>query len=497
MLHDPGSYTPPSEKVTIELSDAEKDVLKKLAEEIAVIAREPVHAEKAALWTRLNDLKSERPMVWINEIPWHEMNVDDELTLQCQDAWARELETLRQINLRLTSSLEPNAVIAAIVAGISELMPQVWHANIFLRENNRLVFGTEAWANEESRLTLLPPSPDGPINQVVESGEIILTPEIPLHHLFDDLSDEGLCGTLIGIPLKMGDRVDGVMNVVYADPHAVAATELHVLNLLGDQAALAMENARRYQDVDRLVSLLASEQYRLEGLIEMLPVGVLLLDSDHNLLVTNSLAREFIRVLAPQDSGQTLPRLSELPITEILARHTEALPIEIVLDAPPASRIFEVQAQYIATDMPQWVVILRDITQEREIQDRVQMQERLATVGQLAAGIAHDFNNIMAAIVVYADLLLMDKGLSPSSRERLIIIQQQVERAASLIRQILDFSRRSVMEQSSLDLLPLLKEIEKLLARTLPETVSVQLSYQDGEYSLIADPTRMRPAPTG
>jgi hypothetical protein len=93
MLHDPGSYTPPQEITKIELSNIEKDVLKGLAEELATIAEEPAHAEKARLWTRMNDLKSERPMVWIDEIPWHEMNINDELTLQCQDSWARELET--------------------------------------------------------------------------------------------------------------------------------------------------------------------------------------------------------------------------------------------------------------------------------------------------------------------------------------------------------------------------------------------------------------------
>ncbi len=92
MLHDPGSYTPPPDYKEITLSDQEKDVLKGLAEAIAAIAREPVHAEKVELWTKLNDLKSERPLVWINEIPWHEMNVDDELTLQCHDPWAKQLE---------------------------------------------------------------------------------------------------------------------------------------------------------------------------------------------------------------------------------------------------------------------------------------------------------------------------------------------------------------------------------------------------------------------
>jgi signal transduction histidine kinase/CheY-like chemotaxis protein len=404
---------------------------------------------------------------------------------------AGELETLRKVNLGLTASLEPDAVIVALVEGIFELMPLVWHANIFLKENDKLTFGTGLWADEVNQLTLLPPRTDGPIYQVAQDGEMNVTPDFPLNQLFDDLGDEEFCGTLISIPLKIGDRVDGVMNLVYADLQPVALTELRVLNLLGDQAALAMENARQYKDVDRLVSLLASEQYRLEGLIEMLPVGVLLLDGEHNLLVSNSLAREFLAVLAPQDTGPNLARLDQFAITEILDRHTDPLPIEIVLDGPPL-RIFEIQAQYIATEMPQWVIILRDITQEREVQDRIQMQERLATVGQLAAGIAHDFNNIMAAIVVYADLLLMDKGLSSSSRERLTIIQQQVERAASLIRQILDFSRRSVMEQSSLDVLPLLKEIEKLLSRTLPETVTVELLYQEGEYLLTADPTRLQ-----
>jgi CheY-like chemotaxis protein len=120
------------------------------------------------------------------------------------------------------------------------------------------------------------------------------------------------------------------------------------------------------------------------------------------------------------------------------------------------------------------------------------MQERLATVGQLAAGIAHDFNNIMAAIMIYADLLSNDLSLSLPSRERMTIIQQQVQRATSLIRQILDFSRRSVMEQSPMDLLPLLKELNKLLARVFPETIHLDFLYHAGIYMVNADPTRLQ-----
>ena len=76
----------------MEISPHDRDVLRRLAEEQARIAALPVQREKAELWRRLNDLEPVRPMVWINEIPWNEMNVGDELTPQCESAWARGIE---------------------------------------------------------------------------------------------------------------------------------------------------------------------------------------------------------------------------------------------------------------------------------------------------------------------------------------------------------------------------------------------------------------------
>jgi signal transduction histidine kinase len=169
----------------------------------------------------------------------------------------------------------------------------------------------------------------------------------------------------------------------------------------------------------------------------------------------------------------------------------ELLPVEIVPDMQPR-RVFEVEARPLRSEVRQWVLTIRDVTLEREIQERSRQQERLATVGQLAAGIAHDFNNIMAAILVYTDLMLNDRSLPSTSYERLVIIQQQVQRAASLIRQILDFSRRSVMEQSEIDLLPFMKEMEKLLSRVLPETIHVEFTYDPGSYPVKVDPTRLQ-----
>jgi hypothetical protein len=92
MLHDPSHYEAPPIAEEIRLSAKDTDVLRRLASQLAEIAALPIHKEKARLWQKLNDLESERPMVWINEICWHEMEVDGELAVVAEHPWARDQE---------------------------------------------------------------------------------------------------------------------------------------------------------------------------------------------------------------------------------------------------------------------------------------------------------------------------------------------------------------------------------------------------------------------
>ena len=156
--------------------------------------------------------------------------------------------------------------------------------------------------------------------------------------------------------------------------------------------------------------------------------------------------------------------------------------------------IFQVIARPLenAAEPEGWVLVTRDITRQREIEKSHQHQEQLAAVGQLAAGIAHDFNNIMAAVVLYAQMTARDPQLPVRVRERMKVINQQVEHAANLIQQILDFSRHSVLERQPLDLLPFIKEHVKLLQRTLPEHIDIHFEYTHDSYIVNVDPTRIQ-----
>ncbi|MFA6133302.1 MAG: hypothetical protein WC869_04710 [Phycisphaerae bacterium] len=83
---------PASGRQNTDLSPQDCDVLRRLACELAQVAQQGVHKDKARLWTALNALDPTRPLVLIDQIPWHEMNVGDELDLQCTGPWARQHE---------------------------------------------------------------------------------------------------------------------------------------------------------------------------------------------------------------------------------------------------------------------------------------------------------------------------------------------------------------------------------------------------------------------
>jgi len=247
---------------------------------------------------------------------------------------------------------------------------------------------------------------------------------------------------------------------------------------------------------------IAAQASQFQTILDTLPEGVLLLDEGGRVLLANPIAVNYLAPLTGQDgdrdhlfgSGQVIiTHLGGRPLADVLAPAPDRGRQHEVL---AGSRTFEIIARPTSgtPGARLWVLVINDVTMERERERYQQAQERLATVGQMAAGIAHDFNNIMGVIVLYAEMLRSTPGLSERQQRQLDTIHSQAQHAANLIRQILDFSRRSVLEKIALDMLPLIKEMIKLLERTLPENIHLELAYDRSEYIVNGDPTRLQQA---
>lgn len=135
--------------------------------------------------------------------------------------------------------------------------------------------------------------------------------------------------------------------------------------------------------------------------------------------------------------------------------------------------------------------IVVDITPRRSLTQQIETRDRLATVGRMATGIAHDFNNIMSIITLYSGLLERQPD-HPRRNQYLSLISQQAYHASRLIRQLLDYSRNSIVEQQSINLASFLEEMVVLLQRAVPENVAVECNRFVDEALVRADPTRLQ-----
>ena len=265
----------------------------------------------------------------------------------------------------------------------------------------------------------------------------------------------------LSVPIISAGRQIGGLALASENSRTWLSDEIHLLEAVGQQVGSAVERLD-------LLKVTSEQARQMQLIIDTVPEGVLLLDARQRIVTANPAARDYLANLLEQsDLSLPITRLADQSIQDLF---DESLPSgwRVLQTSSEESRTYElaVRPLEVMTFNAGWVLVLRDVTEERLSLSKLQMQERLATVGQLAAGIAHDFNNIMAAIVVYSELIAADPNLSSKNRDQLKIINQQIQRATSLIRQILDFSRRAVMEPSPLDLLPFIKELDKLLGRT-------------------------------
>jgi len=304
----------------------------------------------------------------------------------------------------------------------------------------------------------------------------------PLSDTFDKLS---VRASLI-VPIRVEGKNIGGICLNNADLRQWTIEEISLAEAISSQLSGA---AGRLD----LLETIQEQAHLLQRILDTVQEGIFTLDVHNRILVVNRPAREFLNQLAGVGRGEILKQLGESSLRDILTPREDGLPHE-VRSAGDDGRTFEVYPSPVIDvgEEKGNTILLRDVTEVRQAQHRVQEQIRRAAVGQLAAGIAHDFNNIVAAIILYGEMVLAMPELPNKGRKRMIMIIEQAQRAAALTRQILDFSRRGIMEPHPMELMPFLQEIVNLLKRTLPENIQVTLNHGEDDYVVSSDPARLQ-----
>ncbi|HPG38094.1 MAG TPA: response regulator [bacterium] len=138
-----------------------------------------------------------------------------------------------------------------------------------------------------------------------------------------------------------------------------------------------------------------------------------------------------------------------------------------------------------------YVIVIRDVTEEKKLELQLRKSQKLETIGTLAGGIAHDFNNILVPIIGYSELLT--EKIDPETPEYTFLdhILKAGARAKDLINQILTFSRRVEQERRPIYVQTILKEVIKLLRASIPTSIEIRQKINTNCDTVLADPTQL------
>lgn len=133
------------------------------------------------------------------------------------------------------------------------------------------------------------------------------------------------------------------------------------------------------------------------------------------------------------------------------------------------------------------VVVFRDVTGRRQLEEQLRQAQKMESLGLLAGGVAHDFNNVLTVIEGQTALLLETDNRPTEEVEALREIARSAERCASLTRQLLAFSRRQIMQQRALELNRVVSGVTSLLQKILRENIRLKLRLSTESASVWAD----------
>ncbi len=144
-----------------------------------------------------------------------------------------------------------------------------------------------------------------------------------------------------------------------------------------------------------------------------------------------------------------------------------------------------------AGELEHYVAVQNDITHRKELEEQLRQSQKMDAVGRLAGGIAHDFNNLLTVISGYSELILSTPEIDDSVRESATLIGEAGERATALTRQLLGFSRQSILKPEILDLNGVVEQAGRLLQRLIGADIEFSTVLAPGLSLVKVDPGQL------
>ncbi len=317
---------------------------------------------------------------------------------------------------------------------------------------------------------------------VLRSGEPLLcTPEV-----FEKLVKTGeaeLIGAAsldwLGVPLKAAGNTFGVVVVQsYSGNVRFGETEKNILMFVSQQLAAAIEHKRSEEALRR-------SEARYRSLVQSAVYGIYRCGMDGRFLDMNPAVISMLgynsaeEVFALDPKAEVFVEPNEL--TSLMAEFQRGARVNSleVRWKRKDGKVITVRLSGRAVDSPDeptnvFEIIAEDVTEQRVLENQFRQAQKMEAVGRLAGGVAHDFNNLLTVISGYTEVLLENTEPQDALYPKIQAIHQATERATSVTRQLLAFSRKQMLELKVVDVNGIVSEMERLLKPLIGENIELE-----------------------
>lgn len=229
---------------------------------------------------------------------------------------------------------------------------------------------------------------------------------------------------------------------------------------------------------------LKSAERRFRWLFDDAPVGIALVEPDGSIASCNLalqammgldaddlVGRLIIDYMAEDNRAEAVDEFSKVILGSNLGAH---LDVRLKAKRDIIASLF-VSPTHEEGEITGLVIHFIDSTEQKNLEIQFAQSQKMQAMGQLAGGVAHDFNNLLTAMIGFSDLLLQRHGAGDPSFADIMQIKQNANRAASLVRQLLAFSRRQALQPRLLNVTDALADLSGLLRRLLGETIELKM----------------------
>ena len=284
-----------------------------------------------------------------------------------------------------------------------------------------------------------------------------------------------------------------------------ATQNSHMLESMNKELEATVE---RLQTAERVATTAKTQQEETEGVLDFVlnhsPVGVALHDRDLRFIRVNGAmatmtgtavgkhpGRHFSDVAPEEMSDAIQPLLRQVMTT---AEPITNVPLTSENPADPMKERHFL-ASFFPVRLPGRVIgvgsVLLETTQYRQLEEQLLQAQKMEAVGRLAGGVAHDFNNMLTAIRSYSELMLQDMQPGSQSHADMSEVIKAAERATSLTKKLLAFSRQQVLRPSRVDLNQTIDGLQRMLKRIAGKNVELTCRLGENPWPVTADPTEI------